>query len=430
MVRRHDITRGLWIDFRHLSCILLTMARACSLAGGSCAAKSTDGSLPHPNIGDKVTIHFRGGLTYHIMNSTRISTSDVGIHGATAFAITEYDGGGGHSYRNVSVGRRGGGVDREAICGRGLPSGGRLCFGAIASNNDAFHSSGAKLGPTFVDGELSYCLDDYVNIHSRAQVVFRRESDTSLLVIDPRLAYSAGVPDDFAYGNAETLTNCRPRDKLSFWHKTTFAPQGLGTVASLRRLTAPGAEARLLLQAQAFLDTNMSKAFDLDAGVHCAKFGCVPRLWRVEFAAPVPAEVGPTSLVNLEGWDNAGAMVENTRMHHGFYGLRWKSSHGSIANNLYTGKYVEVTPLEFYMEGPFEVRNVSVTGNRFAQCGIKNVWRSRDNVICDTQGEKLPAWPQGGEGGVCKKLPLTVCRNVTVSGNTIGPGQPTGNGKG
>jgi hypothetical protein len=386
--------------------------------GGSCAAKPADGSLPHPNIGDKVTIHFRGGLTYHVMNSTRINTSDVGIHGATAFAITEYDGRGGHTYRNVSVGRRGDGVDRRAICGLGLPSGGRLCFGAIASNNDAFHSSGVKVGPKFMNGELSYCLDDFWNVHSRAQVVFRRESDTSLLVIDPRLAYSAGVPDNFAYGNAETLTNCRPHDKLSFWHKTTFAPQSFGIVASLERLSGPGADARLLLKAQAFLDVNMSKSFDLDAGVHCAKFGCVPRLWRVQFAAPVPAEVGPTSLVSLEGWDNSGAVVENTHMHHGFYGLRWKSSNGRVANNLYSGKYMEVTPLEFYMEGPFEIHHVEVSGNCFAQCGIENVWRIRDTVICDAEGAKLPAWPQGGEGGVCRP---NICSNVTVSENTIGP---------
>lgn len=143
--------------------------------GGSCATKA-DGALPTPQIKDKLTIHLRGGITYHVLNSSRVSSRNVAIHGATGFAITEYDGEGAHVYRNVTVGRRPQAKrhrpkqpheqdalgdeharetegafewDNEAMCGVDNPGGGRLCLGLIASNNDAFHSSGCKRGPHF-----------------------------------------------------------------------------------------------------------------------------------------------------------------------------------------------------------------------------------------------------------------------------------------
>merc|ERR1719201_435926 len=129
-----------------------------------------------PQPQDKITAHIRVGFTLHMLNSTRVHTRHSSIHGAPGFAISEYDGYGRHSYFNVSVGRRRNplgkaGHDPHAICGQSNPTGGRLCFGLIASNNDALHSSGCRHGPSFEQGELSYCLDDWVNIHSRAQIV-------------------------------------------------------------------------------------------------------------------------------------------------------------------------------------------------------------------------------------------------------------------
>ena len=59
-----------------------------------------------PTVGDKVSIGLRGGYTLHTHNSTNVSYSNVTIHGASFMAITEFDGGGGHSYDNVRVVRR------------------------------------------------------------------------------------------------------------------------------------------------------------------------------------------------------------------------------------------------------------------------------------------------------------------------------------
>jgi hypothetical protein len=75
---------------------------------------------------------------------------------------------------------RAGSSDRHAImCGVSNPTGGRLCLGLISSNNDALHSSGTKRGPVFEDGELSYCLDDWVNV-SRAFPSWKRSILTEI----------------------------------------------------------------------------------------------------------------------------------------------------------------------------------------------------------------------------------------------------------
>jgi hypothetical protein len=46
------------------------------------------------------------------------------------------------------------------MCGVSNPTGGRLCLGMIASNNDGLHSAGCKYGPSFVGGDISYCLGE------------------------------------------------------------------------------------------------------------------------------------------------------------------------------------------------------------------------------------------------------------------------------
>ena len=140
-----------------------------------------DGSTSKLRTQDNITAHIRVGFTLHILNSTRVRTQHSAIHGAPGFAISEYDGEGGHSYFNVSVGRRhvnhrdgrdanrtnranhpenASYYDSHAICGVSNPTGGRLCLGLISSNNDALHSSGCKYGPSFTSGELSYCLGE------------------------------------------------------------------------------------------------------------------------------------------------------------------------------------------------------------------------------------------------------------------------------
>ena len=46
-------------------------------------------------VGDKITISMRKGITWHVQNSTRVSSTNITIHGASLFGLSEFDGGGG-----------------------------------------------------------------------------------------------------------------------------------------------------------------------------------------------------------------------------------------------------------------------------------------------------------------------------------------------
>lgn len=61
---------------------------------------------------------------------------------------------------------------------------------------------------------------------------------------------------------------------------------------------------------------------------YCCRFCC-----GIERVIPATGGVVAGSLANLEAWSNAGAVIEDTYMHHGWYGLRWKSNHGKLRNN-------------------------------------------------------------------------------------------------
>jgi hypothetical protein len=47
--------------------------------------------------GDKVTISIRKGITWHVQNSTNVTTRDVAVHSASMFGLSEFDGGGGQA---------------------------------------------------------------------------------------------------------------------------------------------------------------------------------------------------------------------------------------------------------------------------------------------------------------------------------------------
>ena len=66
-----------------------------------------------------MTISARKGITWHIQNSSNVSTANVSIHAASLFGISEFDGHGGHSYENVYLGRRQGHdpLDMTDLCG-------------------------------------------------------------------------------------------------------------------------------------------------------------------------------------------------------------------------------------------------------------------------------------------------------------------------
>jgi hypothetical protein len=360
-------------------------------------------------------------------------TAAASLRGWRQFALTEYDGVGGHSYLNVSVGRRHEADAHERMCGVSNPTGGRLCLGLIASSNDALHSSGVKHGPSFVNGELSYCLDDWVNIHSRAQVVMQRLDARHLIVVDPRLRSGASVADDFAYGNAETLTNARPGDAISFYISGNLTRLGRAKVLSTRRATWAD-DADTVAHAQSYLDDRFARTYGLDAGMNCRTFGCAPRVWYVGFEADLPpwgaAEDALGIVADLESWSASGAVVQDSHLHHGRYGVRWKSSDARITGNRLSARYMEISPLEYYLEGPFRLANIDITNNTFSECAAPAA--AFPATEC-ANGTHLPLgyWRRwvaygGGCGGVCKaasvgatQLVPDACTHVAIEHNQV-----------
>ena len=269
-------------------------------------------------------------------------------------------------------------------------------------------------------------------MHSRAQVVLERVDARSLVLVDPRLSLGATVADDFAYGNAETLTNARPGDAVSFFLSGNLTRLGGARVASAQRVTWD--DAPLVARAQRLLDARFNATVGLDAGVHCRALGCRPRVWRVGFDSDVPrwgeAAADRGVVATLDGWDASGATVRGSRLHHGRYGVRWKSSDGAIINSTISARYVEISPLEYYMEGPFALANVTVADNDFAACAAP-VAGSIAGTVC-APGTHLPLgywrkWVQygGGTGGVCaaaavgaSTLDPAACSDVAIERNT------------
>ena len=410
---------------------LCTDIRFTTTDGSSCLV----GGSKTLRQGDKITAHLRAGYTLHILNSTRVHTRHSAIHGAPGFAITEYDGPGAHSYYNVSVGRRHAHTADAArtLCGVSNPTGGRLCLSMIASNNDALHSSGCKVGPTFTSGELSYCLDDWINIHSRGQVVLERVDARHLVMIDPRLNSATSEPDDFPYGNVETLTNARPRDQISFFISGNLTRLGSAVVHSTRRANWVH-DATVVSRAQRLLGQLYGTTCGLDAGLHCRAFGCEPRVWYVAFDSDIPAwETASTRgiVASLDSWSASGAVVTRSQLHHGRFGVRWKSSDATITANRISARYMEISPLEYYMEGPFRLSNITVADNTFADCAAPAASFAAPTCSNDTSHLPLGYWRRwcswgGGCGGVCKaaavgasQLDAAACADVKLDHNKV-----------
>lgn len=363
--------------------------------------------LASAQAGDKITISIRKGITWHIQNSTRISSANISIHGASLFGLSEFDGGGGHRYADVWLGRRKR-VSMTQLCGRAP---GRLCFGVLASNADAFHSSGTRRGPSLNNVTLSNNFDDFLNVHSRMQLLGDKLGDTEIIVLDPRLQVAQGVPDDTPYGAAETMPNAKPGDVLEFHALNTFVPHGFATIRSLVRLNDAAAIVKYGAavvnatsgRAPFRMTPPMSGNVAPDVGQFCKLFAkqhglpeCSSRVWRVSLAKPLPQSVQRFDIVSLQGWDNAGLSVRNSHFFGGIDGVHCKSNGAVFENNAMACTGFDVSPWQHYLEGPPHLENMTVRRNTFTACG--GVFGTmRVNCSGLNNGTNLPTY--AGAGG-------------------------------
>ena len=156
------------------------------------------------------------GYTVTLSYTSNITLRDIIIHAAGNMAITEFQGGGGNRYQNVSLEPRG-------------PS------TPLGSNADGFHSSGMRRGPTLSGVRMRNLLDDYFNVHNTFQLVARRVGPASLLVGDYQ--YLAG--DNTLYATQQTLSRVSAGEMSSFFPVNTFSypPLASATIATIQRVT-------------------------------------------------------------------------------------------------------------------------------------------------------------------------------------------------
>ena len=125
---------------------------------------------------------------------------------------------GGHVYRRIKVTRAPGYM--------------------IGSNADCFHSIDVGVGPTIIDSELGYCLDDFFNIHNTIHLLYPSPKPSPTLsaatLINPRISNCA-PHSGFALNDTNEKTNT-----LDLWYGgecRTVAPLSLASHFQLTELT-------------------------------------------------------------------------------------------------------------------------------------------------------------------------------------------------
>ena len=407
-----------------------------SMAGPLAADGSfiyTQPAMAHPpRKGDKVTAIVRQGYTVLVHNSSRCVVENITLYAASFMAVTEFDGKGSNRYSDLRVVRRNV-TSASQLCAttRKQPghlrspasAGGRLCLGMVASNADIFHSSGVQRGPTLERCEFTVAMDDYLNIHSRAQLLVSRRASgpsTELLILDGRLTRDRGMHDDFPYGTVETMPNAAVGDELSFFSPAQGTLKKLGTakITAVRRTADAGqiTQAKAAV-AKANAGPNSTKAYPALMAVDVtAGKGGPSRVWVATVEGLLPPSIVPGSMINLDGWDARGAILRDSWFHvrspgsdilsirraarltdpkvlllflQGVEdGIRWKSSHGLIENlrwdrplTALSGKTgLEITPISSFYEGPFEISNVTIRGNTFT--GLQPSQASELITVC------------------------------------------------
>ena len=233
-------------------------------------------------VGDLITIFPRRGETWHLLNSSSITTKQVYIHAGGNMGFLEQLGAGGNVYDGVKIVRRPGSTD------------------LLALNADGFHSSDVGVGPTLIDSEISFTGDDFLNILNSMNIVCDADGTegTTLLMID----HTGGT----------TLAPLRRGDTLAYYHLNSLAKLADATVVSSERVSDAQTLGRC---ADAWAEM---KAPPYSANIIIPQWH--QALYRVTFSAPLPAAVATPryNLANFEQQSAAGAVVSRNHFHDGF----------------------------------------------------------------------------------------------------------------
>jgi len=274
--------------------------------------------------GHYISMPMRTGSAIDVFDSENVTLEDINIYQTPGFAIAEFVGAGGHTYRRVKVIRR--------------PGTRRLSVSAA----DLFHSNLVGKGPVIEECEFAYSFDDGINLHGRFATVLERTDAKSLVIMHH-------------YGGA-----LKTGSPIRFIEWADMFDQGEGIVESVKPIPAGTPRHEKLLAAREKLRKERGVLLVTD------------RFWDVRLRNGVDAEVG--SWGDLMGLHNAsGFLVKDSYFHD-------SGQRGALVNGASNGKFINCTWERFnggffitheswyYLEGPVP-RNVSFIGNRIINCG-------------------------------------------------------------
>lgn len=237
---------------------------------------------------------------------------------------------------------------------------------------------------------MSLLCCSFFNVHNELQVAFQPASTSGsnsgniVYLIDPhepvdQVGKEIGIRRPrTTYGSINSMDYARAGDRLSFGNPMTSCQKsaqgckfgnftsisgGASTIVSIRRTT----DAAVLTQAAA-----VYKAF-------CASQPCAGSpssfVYEAELASAVKI---PKSgcLANDDDMSAAGSVIEDSVFQHSNANLGRTKSRGSvIRNNRFANAaecHLDAVPLPMYLEGPWDIPDVLISGNTFHGCPAKD----------------------------------------------------------
>jgi hypothetical protein len=252
----------------------------------------------------------------------------------------ELDGDGGHVYRRIKVTRAPGYM--------------------IGSNADCFHSIDVGVGPSIVDSELGYCLDDFFNIHNTIHLLFpppgnasanstRAMAASAAVLVNPRI-WCGGMRGfafndtqerqnpldlDLWYGDTSPMSNIKPGvDKINCYSVNVNAERFGGPIT---------VESATLVRDLARTSAAAMEAFRSSAskGALPLMGWCAMEVWDLRFSpgslAGWEQEKEPVIMCDISRFTATGATIRNTSFHHSTCNVgRMKASHSVMIGNTWT----------------------------------------------------------------------------------------------
>ena len=265
------------------------------------------------------------GITYNLLNSSDVLSEDITIFKAPFFSVTAFNGGGGHVFRRFHMPN-----DTTVDPENGRPS------DLWPHQRDAFHFTDLRRGVIVEDSNISGFGDDFFNSHNTIMVVLKRESPTSLLMINPHLQNVQKAKGQTIIQNKNTVygTNCvlenlRSGDFMHFfsWPRAgcvsrNGGPGKVSATCSDKDFTpAPISGSCVVLGSPTMitgattLDDAAALAVNITANHGTTQFDASD-IWRVRFGAALPATVVRESLVNIDSFSTPGTVIRNNIFAH------------------------------------------------------------------------------------------------------------------